>query len=124
MLLTEPFGTENRNKKFARTAQYCLQHGWTRTCQDHHLVHGTFVKANADPSLRSRRRAVKEQSKSEAAVNHRLGCLGWYVRSHAGSPIASVMSRDATDIVGDWQWQLKSRSPASERSEVVLTERQ
>ena len=93
------------------------------------------LKHKADEGvLQDQQRAL--QARRERTVEIRscgqppIGCLGWYVRETANATPSltcgseSRYHRDTTDLVEDWQWQLKSRSPASERSEVVLTERQ
>ena len=86
------------------------------------------------------RRAASEHTKSEAAVNHSLGCLRWFVKETAAathSLACRVLDREsneikylieATELIEEWQKQLQGVPPvnlqASEHDEVVLPERQ
>ena len=92
-------------------------------------THGTKHLSTSRSTERFRR-AVKEQSKSEAAVNHTLGCLGWYVRETANathSLTCVVLDRernetryphDAAELPEEWQWQIQSSPSTSEHDEV------
>ena len=86
------------------------------------------------------RRATKEQTKSEAAVNHSLGCLGWSAIETANAKHTLTCGvpdresneikylREATELINEWQKQLQGvppvSRPSSEHGEVVLIERQ
>ena len=85
------------------------------------------------------RRATKEHTRSEAAVNHSLACLGWCVKETAAATHALTCGvpdresneikylREATELIDEWQKQLQGVPPvslhSSEHGEVVLTER-
>ena len=60
---------------------------------------------NAHEKTRShrerRRRATKEHTRSEAAVNHSLGCMGWFVKETAAathSLTCGVPDRESNEI--------------------------
>ena len=93
-----------------------------------------------DASHRERcRRATHEHTRSEAAVNHSLGCFGWFVKETAAaahSLTCEVPDREsnevkylweATELIEEWQKQLQGVPPvnleASEHEDVVLVDR-
>ena len=76
------------------------------------------------------RRATKEHTKSEAAINHSFGCLGWFVKettnaTHSvtcgvpdGERNETKYLNEATELISAWQRQPQgvqsvSRLPAS-----------
>ena len=85
------------------------------------------------------RRLTNEHTRSEAAVNHSLGCLGWFVKETAAATRSLIFGvpdresnevkylREATELIKEWQKQLQGVPPvnlqASEHEDVVLVER-
>ena len=86
------------------------------------------------------RRATKEHTRSEAAVKHSLEYLGWHVKETAAATHALTCGnpnlqgneikylRESTELVDELQKQLQGEPSvsldATEKSEVLLTERQ
>ena len=100
---------------------------------------GTDVHVKTRSHRERCRRATKDHTRSEAAVNHSLGCLGWYVNETAAATHALTCGvpdresneikylREATELIDESQKQLQGVPPvslhASEHGEVMLTER-
>ena len=82
------------------------------------------------------RRAKKERTKSEAAINHSLGCLGWFVKETANATHSLTCGvpdresnetkylREATDMIEEWQRRSQRghsvSHPSCEHNEVVF----
>ena len=98
------------------------------------------LKRKATEAHERCRRITNEHTRSEAAVNHSLGSLGWCVKETAAathSLTCGVPDREsneihylkhATELIEEWQRLLQGVQPmnaqTSENEEVVLVERQ
>ena len=86
------------------------------------------------------RRITNEHTRSEAAVNHSLGFLGWWVKETAAATHSLTCGvpdresneirylKEATELIEEWQkfiqWVPPLNAQTSEHEEVVPVERQ
>ena len=80
-------------------------------------------RARENCSHRERcRRATKQHTRSEAAVDHSLGCLGWFVKERAAATHALTCGvpdresneiknlKEATELIDEWEKQVSQET--------------